>query len=73
MYIADMHCDTIMKLWLDRREGKLNSCLRSNEENQDRSQYADNRYHKPIGFFLFLSFGLGHKDTSQNKSIYYIV
>ena len=22
MYIADMHCDTIMKIWLDRREGK---------------------------------------------------
>ena len=22
MYIADMHCDTIMMLWLARREGK---------------------------------------------------
>ena len=27
MYIADMHCDTIMLIWLARREGK-EACLR---------------------------------------------
>ncbi len=22
MFIADMHCDTIMKIWLEKREGR---------------------------------------------------
>ena len=58
MYIADMHCDSIMKIWLARREGRIVRLRDSSEAVEGAGSLQVDLLKMKAGGYLFQNFAL---------------